>query len=485
MVKLSDIIKAFLKGITRSRVSLVGAMITTITFPLLLGFIAIDMMEWIQNPYFGAFIYMVMGPAFGFGLVMVFLGLFFFKGKEEVGLFTLEYLRQHFTDPTRFNKLRGLVFLAVFLTFLNLFIFALLGYSGYHYMESTAFCGQFCHTVMKPEYTAYENSPHSRVSCVECHIGAGATWFVKSKISGVRQLAAVALETYPRPIETPVHGLRPARDTCEECHRPEKFIGNKLVVKDKFLPDEENTHVQTVLMMKIGTAGDRAVSPHGIHWHVAPENRIVYKAADRSRLTIPEVTLSKKDGSQVVFRADNAEADLAKGGAEVEEREMDCIDCHNRPTHVYLPPDRAIDNKILSGEIPRELPFIKKKAMEVVRRQYASQQEAEAAIATELNDWYQKSYPELVREQTEMLPRAVAGVQAAYAENVFPEMKIEWGGYPNHIGHMEAPGCFRCHDEAHEAKGGEVISMDCETCHVILAEDEKDPAILKTLYGGM
>ncbi len=483
MVRLTDIVKAFLKGIARSRVSLVGAMLTTIIFPLLLGSIVIDMMGWIDNPYFGALVYMVMGPAFAFGLILVFLGLFFFKGKEEVGLFTLEYLREHFTDPARFNRLRKLVFLGVFLTCLNLFIFGLLGYSGYHYMESVSFCGQFCHSVMKPEYTAYTNSPHSRVACVECHIGTGATWFVKSKISGVRQLYAVALETYSRPIETPVHGLRPARDTCEECHRPEKFLGTKLVVKDKFLSDAENTHVQTVLLMKIGSAGDRALSPNGIHWHVAPENRIIYKAADRSRLTIPEVTLAKQDGAHLVFRTGDAEEVLAKGGPGVEEREMDCIDCHNRPTHIYLPPERAVDNKILSGEIPRELPFIKKKAMEVIRAEYASQQEAKSTIATELTGWYQKNYPEIAQQQAPLLELAIAGVQAVYSENVFPEMKIEWGTYPNHIGHMEDMGCFRCHDEEHETEAGEVISMDCETCHVILAEDEKDPAILKTLYG--
>lgn len=483
MVRLTDIVKAFLKGITRSRVSLTGAMLCTVLFPLLLGFIVIDMMNWIDNPYFGAIIYMVMGPLFALGLVLVFLGLFFFKGKEEVGLFTLEYLREHFTDPSRFNRLRGLVFLAVFLTCLNLFIFGLLGYSGYHYMESTAFCGQFCHTVMNPEFTAYQNSPHSRVSCVECHIGAGATWFAKSKISGARQLAAVALETYSRPIETPVHGLRPARDTCEQCHRPEKFIGNKLVVKDKFLPDEQNTHVQTVLLMKIGTAGDRAVSSHGIHWHVAPENRIIYKATDRSRLTIPEVTLAREDGAHLVFRTGDAEDILQKDGPGGEERVMDCIDCHNRPSHIYLPPERAVDNKVLSGEVPRELPFIKKQAMEALKGKYASQQEAKSAIATELSGWYQKNYPELVRQKADLIERAIAGVQAAYTENVFPEMNIEWGTYPNHIGHMESPGCFRCHDESHETTNGEVIAMDCETCHVILAEEEKDPVILKTLYG--
>jgi len=484
MVRLTDIVKAFLKGITRSRVSLVGAMLTTVVFPLLLGAIILDLLGWITNPYFEAVVYMVMGPAFIFGLILVFLGLFFFKGKEEVGLFTLEYLREHFTDPTRFNRLRKLIFLGVFLTCVNLFIFSLLGYSGYHYMESIGFCGQFCHTVMNPEFTAYKNSPHSRVPCVECHIGAGATWFVKSKISGARQLYAVAFDTHSKPIETPVHGLRPARDTCEECHRPEKFSGNKLVIKDKFLPDEQNTHVQTVLMMKIGSAGDRAVSPHGIHWHVAPENRIIYRPSDHSRLRIPEVKLSRTDGTQLVFRTEDAEQLLKNGGKDSDEREMDCIDCHNRPSHIYLPADRALDNKILAGSIPRELPFIKKVAMDVVQRDYPSQEAARTAIATELHNWYQKNYPDLARQKQNLLEKAVAGVQAAYVENVFPEMKISWSTYRNHLGHTDESGCFRCHDEMHTAESGESISMDCETCHVILAEDEQDPQILKTLGGG-
>ena len=221
MGNLKNILDAFFKGIARSRVSLIGAIITTAVFPFLLGLVIIDSLWHIDNPYMGAIIYMILGPAFMGGLAMVFVGLFFLKGKEEVRLFTLDYLKEHFTDETRFARVRKLIFLGIFLTGANLFIFSLLGYSGYHYLESNAFCGKFCHTVMEPEYTAYQNSPHSRVNCVECHIGSGATWFVKSKISGARQLFAVALDTHPRPIETPVHGLRPARETCDECHQPE------------------------------------------------------------------------------------------------------------------------------------------------------------------------------------------------------------------------------------------------------------------------
>lgn len=483
MKKLTDIVAAFTRGIAHSRVSLVGAVLVSAVFPLLFVAILYDLIAHIDNTYIAALIYMVLGPAFVGGLVLVFLGLFFFKGKEEVHLFTHEYLRDFFTDPTKFNKMRRLVFFAVFLAGISLFVISLLAYRGYHYMESNAFCGKFCHTVMTPEYTAYQNSPHSRVDCVECHIGSGATWFVKSKISGARQLAAVAFDTYPKPIKTPVHGLRPARDTCEECHRPERFHGDKLVIRDKFLTDEENTHVQSVLLMKIGSAGERTISANGIHWHVAPENKITYKATDWERTEIPEVILQQADGTEKIFRA-QTDADIEYA----EVREMDCIDCHNRPTHIYLPPGRAIDNKIIEGKIPVTIPFIKRKAMEVVQQEYISQDEARARIAADLSSWYTQNYPEIGRHSSETLQKAIGAIQEAYSENVFPAMNIKWNTYTNHIGHTAdfdfSIGCLRCHNDMHETASGEVISMNCDTCHLILAQDEEDPEILRSLGGG-
>ncbi|PLY05450.1 MAG: cytochrome C [Desulfuromonas sp.] len=481
MTRFSDIISSFFKGITRSRISLIGAMMTTLCFPFLLGLVVIDSWRHIDNPYFGAVVYMLLGPIFIVGLVMVFVGLFFLKGKEEVRLFTLAYLQEHFADETRFNRVRKLIFLGVLLTGVNVVIFSLLGYSGYHYMESNSFCGQFCHTVMAPEYTAYQNSPHSRVKCVECHIGSGATWFAKSKISGARQLAAVAFNTYPRPIKTPVHGLRPARDTCEQCHRPDKFHGDKLVIKDHYGVDEENSHTQTVLLMKIGSAGSGVAAPHGIHWHVADENRITYKA-DPERLVIAEVSLVKADGTEVVYRSEDAAEALAEEGLVLEERVMDCVDCHNRPTHIYRSATDAIDEEIAKGTISRDLPFIKRQALEAVDRKYASQQEAFAGIETELKSWYAENYP---ASDKALLAQAIEGVRSAYRLNVFPEMNIGWDLYVNHIGHGEdfEIGCHRCHDGSHESETGEVIASDCDTCHALLAEDEESPDILQDLAG--
>lgn len=484
MVKLTDIPKAFVRGVAHSWISLVGAMIVTVSFPFLLGCILYDTFLHIDNPYFSGFIYMILGPGFIGGLVLVFIGLFFAKGKEDIRLFTLAYFRDKLADETGYNKIRKLVFLGVFLTCINLFVVGVLGYSGYHYMESNAFCGQVCHVPMTPEYTAYQNSAHSRVNCVECHIGSGASWFVKSKISGARQLYAVVADTFSRPIETPVHGLRPARDTCEQCHRPEKFVGDKLVIKDKFLEDEKNTHVKTILLMKIGSAGDRASDSHGIHWHVAPENEITYTATDRKRDIIPEVALKTANGSTIVFRSGEADEQLA-AAEQLQQRVMDCIDCHNRPSHIYLPADEAINGKILTNQIPSNLPYIKQQAMVVVGVKYKTQEEARKAVANGLDSYYKTNYPDIYANNRQLVEKAITGVQAAYQENVFPEMGIQWGTYTSNIGHTNEMGCFRCHNEEHESTSGEVISMDCDTCHTILAEEEEDPEILKTLFGGM
>jgi hypothetical protein len=480
-----DIVKDFFLGISRSRMSLIGGMLVTITTPFLLSYMLADTIWHIKNPYFGAAVYLALGPVFLGGLAMIFVGAFFFRGDRDVHLFTLEYLRKYFTEPDMFGRLRRNVFLIVLLTSVNFAVFSMFIYRAYHYMESTQFCGQFCHTVMNPEHTAYQNSPHSRVSCVECHIGSGADWFVKSKISGARQLLAVAAATYPTPISTPVHGLRPARETCEQCHRPELFHGDKLSVSREFLPDEQNSDVYNILLMKIGSAGDRVQSSHGIHWHVAPENKITYRATDHSRMVIPEVILTQADGTETVFRTPDAEELLQNAVPDGESRQMDCIDCHNRPSHIYLSPDEALDRKLAEGIIPVEVPYIKRQAMDVIAVDYTSSELAHETITKELKDWYVENYPQLVEAKPQLLEQAINGVVLAYSENVFPDMKVTWGTYVNHISHGPSfdIGCFRCHDDMHESPDGKTISADCNTCHTLLAIEQENPPILKTLQG--
>ena len=180
------------------------------------------------------------------------------------------------------------------------------GYHAYHFTESVEFCGLVCHQVMKPEYVAYKHSPHARVSCVECHIGSGAGWYVKSKMSGLRQVFAMLTKTYELPVETPVANLRPARDTCEACHWPEKISGSLEKKVWRFAYDAENTPMRYRLLLRVGSGSDERLEPHGIHWHVSRNEKVEYFALDKQRMDIPWVRVTHADGTSEEFRRDDA-----------------------------------------------------------------------------------------------------------------------------------------------------------------------------------
>jgi hypothetical protein len=352
-------------------------------------------------------------------------------------------------------------------------------YSAVSYMDSQAFCGKTCHTVMDPEYTAYTNSPHARVACTECHIGPGAPWFVKSKISGTGQVFAVLFQTYPKPIPSPVKALRPARETCQQCHWPKRFSGEKFFVHTEYAADEQNSASTTVAMMKIGGSSFRGtVGIHGMH--VDDKARMQYVATDQHRQVIPQVTYTDPNGRVTVFNATDIKIkpeELARG----EHREMDCMDCHNRPTHIFEMPDRALDEAMAQGSIDPKLPFIKRQAMAALRRDYPDSVAAARAISASLENFYRTQYPQVYAANPALVKTASQKVGAIYERNVFPEMKITWGTYPNNLGHTDFPGCFRCHDGNHTSADGRTISNDCATCHNLLAVSEKDPKILTEL----
>jgi len=340
------------------------------------------------------------------------------------------------------------------------------------FMDSTEFCGAVCHTVMQPEYTAYQRSPHARVQCVECHIGPGADWFVKSKLSGAWQVVAVALDLYPRPIATPLHDLRPARETCEQCHWPSKFVGDRLIIKNLYKDDEANTELKTVLLMKVG--GLQGSRSRGIHWHVDPKIKVRY-LADPTRETIYDVELTTADGSQKLFKGREQPVEGAVW------RTMDCIDCHNRPTHVYLQPPEAVDRVIEDGRIDRTLPYIKREAVKALQVRYESHEQARAGISAAIEAFYRDNYPEVSKSQADAIAAAGRAIGDAYATNVFPQMNVFWGTYPNHLGHVDRKGCMRCHDNRHRTAERESIPKDCDICHSVLAEEEENPEIIGQL----
>ncbi len=357
------------------------------------------------------------------------------------------------------------------LTVINLVIIGIASYKGLEVMDSPEFCGS-CHSVMDPEYAAYKASPHARVRCVECHIGRGASWFVKSKLSGSWQLISVNLGLYPKPIPTPVHDLRPARETCEECHWPDKFTGDKFLVRNHYDEDEASTEKKSVIILKVG--GGTPDRGQGIHWHVMPGVAIRYQA-DEKRQEIGVVEAKLPGGVTRVYSRKGAKP------AGDSWRTMDCIDCHNRPTHQFKPAEAVVDHAIEIGKVDRSLPFVRREAMKAVKADYPSHDAARAGIRGALQGFYASTYPEIASAKAALIDQAADALIEGYTTHVWPQMKITWGTYPSFLGHEQATGCFRCHDEEHTAEDGKTISQDCGLCHNLLADREADPAILKQL----
>jgi len=453
-------------------ISLVGVVFVTTAGVLWLILLPSWWRGEMDHPYLGILANMALPLLFLAGLALIPLGIW---------RLTLKRKRAGETGPLlpRGGELRKVLIFVGLTTFVNLVIGSQLLYSAVSYMDSDSFCGKTCHTVMDPEYTAYSNSPHARVACVECHIGPGAPWFVKAKISGTRQVFAVMFHTYPKPIPSPVEALRPARDTCERCHWPRFFAGQKFFVHTEYAADEQNAPATTVASMKIGGRTWNGTS--GIHGaHVNDGGRMEYIATDRQRQTIPQVTYTAPDGKVTVYKSTDAPAkpeDLAQG----EHRTMDCMDCHNRPTHIFRMPERALDEAMMQGSISPRLPFIKQQALAALKRDYPDRDAAQREIAAALENFYQTKYPQSYARDLNLIKTAVRNVQAIYERNVFPEMKITWGTYPNNLGHTDFPGCFRCHDGNHSSADGRTISNDCATCHDLLAVSEKNPKILTDL----
>ena len=447
----------------RNVTSLVGmALVTTSAVLFLVMFLA-DLFGLHTNPYIGILFFLVIPGIFIIGLIIVPIGAYFARRRHQrVGAVALpQWPRLDLNDPV---QRRG-VFIFLTLTLANIVIVSLAAYRGVEYMDSVPFCGQACHTVMRPEFTAYQDSAHSRVACVQCHIGPGATWFARSKLSGTRQLFAVAFRTYSRPIPSPVEELRPARDTCEQCHWPEKFHGDMIRRVVEYAEDEKNTESVTTLQVHVGGGSERLGLAQGIHWHMNVANEVEYIATDDKRQVIPWVRVKDRFGNVREYTAEGVTPDqLAKG----ERRRMDCMDCHNRPSHAIAgTPERAVNDAIGRGEIPKTLPFVRREAVKALKISYPSQDAADREISRALREFYRTVDPAAYMGLRQDVERAVQGTSAIYRRNVFPDMNVQFGTYPNNIGHMDFPGCFRCHDDNHKTKEGKAIGQDCDSCHSI------------------
>jgi len=427
----------------------------------------------IRHPYFGLLTFVALPGLFFSGLILIPAGIVLRRRRERHrGVYPRDLPPLDFKNV----ELRRLLIFVALVTAINVLIGGQLTYSSISYMDSVTFCGQTCHTVMQPEFTAYQGSPHSRVECVQCHIGPGASWFVRSKLSGTYQIYAVTFHKYPRPIPTPIHNLRPARETCEACHWPPRFVGDRLKIIPKYADDEKNSLTKDVLLLHIG-GGESGPGIHSAHLGTGITIRY---GSDEARQNISWVEYQNAGAARTtLYLGAGTKPESANKAAG---RVMDCLDCHNRPTHTYQLPDRAIDQALAAGDISPTLPYIKKEALDILKRNYSSQEEAGAEIPGALAGYYQKSYPDVYSQRSTDMTQAGKALVEIYDRNVFPQMKVTWGTYPNNIGHMDFPGCFRCHDDQHaSADGSRKIPQDCNTCHNLLAMDEANPKILSDL----
>jgi hypothetical protein len=421
------------------------------------------------NAYVGMITFMLLPALFGLGVALIVVGTIIYRRRRnrgEAGPSALEIGGDEFR-----RKAFGVGFLVV----IGMIVFSSFGYEAYHYTDSSQFCMNLCHTVMAPEGIAYNRSPHANVECVECHIGPGTQWFVKAKLSGLRQVVAVLRDSYSRPIPAPVHDLRPARETCEVCHWPTKFHGSKLVLRKHTEPDRDNTASVSSLIMKVGGHPQPGVRATGVHWHVDPENEVRYRSIDEKRQKIVEVIQKTPEGEIRYLLEDEDHAE-----DEGEWRVMDCIDCHNRPTHIFETPGQALDDAFSAGLLDSDIPWLRN-VTERALWNVEPDTNTTAAVSAFLLETYTADYPDdlpLLRSGL----AAVSGVVADIIErNIFPEMAITWGTYATNLGHMDLDGdfadngCFRCHDEMHVSEDGMYISQDCDACHTLLSERETDP----------
>ncbi len=463
-----------LSRLCQNPISELGLMIVGVSVALLLTFGLFTVLVPHTNPYVDILGLLVLPGILVLGLLIVPIGVWRRHRQLEVaaraGGRPAGLPRIDLNDPHTRSSLGIFIALTVFVM---MPLLAVSTYQGYHYTDSVEFCGQVCHTVMEPQATAFADSPHARVACAECHIGSGAGWFVKSKLSGTRQVFAVLGNTYPRPIPPAITELRPARETCEECHWPKKFFGSQYKEIVRFSPDELNTRRVVRMLLKTGGADQSIGRVEGIHAHMLLSARVEYVATDDRLQEIPWVRYTSENGPAQVYRSDGLPADAPPPGGIL--RTVDCMDCHNRGAHHFRAPQDALDLWLNVDRIDDSLPFIKREAAAVLVGGYPDVVTAETAIEEALGAFYATNYPQLWATRRAEVDRAIAAVQDVYRRNFFPAMNVTWQTYPENIGHLNSPGCFRCHDGRHFDAAGQPIRSECDLCHTFLNEVPGQP----------
>jgi NapC/NirT cytochrome c family, N-terminal region len=448
-------------------ISMTGAALVTFAGVSWLFLLPVHLRGHVENPYIGLLIFIAIPIIFFLGLALIPIG---------IGLARRQLAGHLYQEADRRIAIRRAGIFFVVMTLANVIIGSQLSYRAVEHMETVQFCGQSCH-VMKPEFTAHQFAPHKSVECATCHVAPGAGGWIQSKMSGTRQLAAVMLNNFPRPIESAMESNRlvSSEETCEGCHARDRVIGTPVRIIPEFANDEANSASSTVLAMNVG--GGRTGGIHGAH--MGPGVQMRYATSDKKRQTIPWVEYRNTETNVTrTYAATGAKPD---GLAQFE---MQCVDCHNRAAHSFESAERALNQALAAGSISPSLPFVKKTGLALLQAEYQSGDQAPGQIADGLRAFYSASYPAVASAKQQEIEAAGKVLAAIYSRNVFPDLKVTWGTYVNNLGHTDSPGCFRCHDGDHstaDAANQKTITQDCNACHQMLSEDDASAAMLKIL----
>jgi len=472
--------KRFFPHVFYNPITITGSLLAIVCFVCILFLIVFEYFSEGASPYTGIIAFVVLPTFLIFGVLTVAFGIFkenrnlLSKSSKKRGLPIIDL-----NNPK--HQLATLVFTVGIFVLITMSVFS--SFKAYEYTDSDEFCGKVCHKVLEPTFNAYQESAHSRVGCVKCHISSTEKWFVKSKLSGLYQVYSVMFNKYSKPIPTPIKNLRPSAQTCVECHWPKQFYHENTIKYDFFTSDEANSHYKIKMTVKIGGGSEDIENNSGIHWVMNLSNEVTYLALDKERMNIPWVkSRSLETGKETIYRRIDTKVSDEMLIPE-NFRKMDCMDCHNRPSHIYNQPNKTINAYMLAGRIDPTLPYIKNLAVQAVETYATDKINAMKDIGTFIWDYYKRSYPDIFKTKRNSISQSIIQINKIYQRNYYPEMNADWKSFPNHLGHMYSPGCFRCHDGKHVSDDGKVISNDCNVCHLIISQQPPNEPMQESATG--